>query len=95
MMNSTSDSCKNSTHLLLRLVHSLEPVGTIWLVYTPGYYKLRQLAVLKDYRQHSFGRALVLELHDWVRANAIRSGRNGEVKTWSHSLIPVRGFYAK
>ena len=74
---------------------SLEPVGTIRPVCTPGYYKLSRLAVLKDYRQYSFGRALVLGLHDWVRADAIRNGRDGEIKIRSHSQIPVKGFYAK
>ena len=86
---------KNSTHLLLRLVPSLEPVGTIRLVHTPSYYKLSRLAVLKDYRQYSFGRALVLGLHDLVRGDAIKNGRNREVKIRSHSQIPVKGFYAK
>ena len=62
---------------------------------TPGHYKLSRLAVLKDYRQHSFGRTLVLGFHDLVRADAIRNGRNGEVKIRSHSQVPVKGFYAK
>ena len=111
MKNSTSDSYKwrfhfkrflprfrwdnNSTHLLLRLVPSLEPVGTIRLVCTPGYYKLTRLAVLKDYRRYSFGRTLVIGLHDLVRADAIRNGRDGEVKIRTHSQVPVKGFYAK
>ncbi|KAF9652508.1 acyl-CoA N-acyltransferase [Thelephora ganbajun] len=86
---------ETSTHLLVRLVPSLKPVGTIRPVWTPGYYKLSRLAVLKDYRRFSFGRALVLGLHDWVRIDAIKNGRNDEVKIRAHSQLPVKGFYAK
>ena len=85
----------NSTHLLLRLVPSLKPVGTIRPTRSPNYYKLTRLAVLRDYRQFSFGRALVLELHDWVRVDVIKNGLKGEVKIRTHSQLPVKGFYAK
>ena len=70
-------------------------MGTIRAVRTPGYYKLGRLAVLKDYRRFSFGRALVLGFHDWVRTDAITNGQNGEVKIRLHSQLPVKGFYAK
>ncbi|KAL1737783.1 acyl-CoA N-acyltransferase, partial [Schizophyllum fasciatum] len=56
-------------HILLRLTPSLEPIGTIRAIRPSGatFYKLTRLAVLKDYRQYRFGRALVHALHDWVR----------------------------
>ena len=86
---------ENSTYLLVRLVPSLKPVGTIRPSRGPSYYKLGRLAVLRDYRRFSFGKALVLRLHDWVRIDAIKNGWNGEVKIRSHSQIPAKGFYAK
>ncbi|CAA7260085.1 unnamed protein product [Cyclocybe aegerita] len=88
-----------STHFLLRLTPSLEPVGTIRTYTIPvpvpsdssstasststslpsansgstpaQAYKLTRLAVLKEYRQFRFGRALVLALHEWVRKHAL------------------------
>ncbi|KAF9788415.1 acyl-CoA N-acyltransferase [Thelephora terrestris] len=86
---------EDATHLLLRLVPSLKPVGTVRPIRAPNYYKLGRLAVLKEYRQFSFGKALLLGVHDWVRADAIKNGCNGEVKIRAHSQLPVRGFYAK
>jgi hypothetical protein len=59
-------------HFLLRLIPSLTPIGTIRTFkrkdadHSYVYYKLSRLAVLKNYRQHKFGRDLVLALHDWV-----------------------------
>lgn len=79
----------------MRLVPSLKPVGTIRPVRATGYYKLSRLAVLKDYRRFSFGRALVFGLHDWVRIDAITNGRSDEVKIRTHSQLPVKGFYAR
>ena len=74
---------------------SLKPVGTIVAVRAPSHYKLSRLAVLKDHRRCSFGRALVLGFHDWVRSDAITNGQNGEVKIRAHSQLQVKGFYAK
>ncbi|KDR83997.1 hypothetical protein GALMADRAFT_690220 [Galerina marginata CBS 339.88] len=91
----------NATHFLLRLTPSLTPIGTIRAFKVPGkeYYKLTRLAVLKDYRQYRFGRALVERLHDWVNEDALRNnGANTTgalVEIVSHSQIPVKGFYAK
>ena len=84
-----------ATHFLLRLLPSLMPVGTIRLVKGLGYYKLSRLAVLKDYRQYRFGRALVLTLHDFVRHDAKGNGEMDCVRIVSHSQIPVKGFYSK
>ncbi|KAI9000807.1 acyl-CoA N-acyltransferase [Trametes punicea] len=86
-----------ATHILLRLVPSLKPVGTIRCVKLEGFYKLSRLAVLKDYRKHRFGRALVQSLHDHVKADARASGLAGSdtVKVIAHSQIPVKEFYGK
>lgn len=86
-----------ATHFLLRLVPSLQPIGTI-RAFKPKhatYYKLGRLAVHKDHRQHKFGRDLVLALHQWVRADARAHGSQGHVDIVCHSQIPVKGFYAK
>ena len=76
---------------------SLQPIGTIRCTKIQDYYKLSRLAVLKDYRQFRFGRALVLSLHDFVKADAKSSGSrvSDTVKVVLHSQIPVKGFYGK
>ena len=76
---------------------SLQPIGTIRCTKTKGYYKLSRLAVLKDYRQYRFGRALVQSLHDFVKADAKSAGSrvSDTVKVVCHSQIPVKGFYGK
>ena len=86
-----------ATHFLLRLTPSLKPIGTIRCTRTDGYYKLSRLAVLKDYRQYRFGRALVQSLHDFVKADAKSAGSrvSDTVKVLCHSQIPVQGFYGK
>ncbi|KAI0722761.1 acyl-CoA N-acyltransferase [Earliella scabrosa] len=88
---------EEATHILLRLVPSLQPIGTIRCTRTKDYYKLSRLAVLKEYRQYRFGRALVLSLHDFVKADAKASGSrvSDTVKVIAHSQIPVKGFYGK
>jgi hypothetical protein len=70
-------------------------VGTIRPIRAPSYYKLSRLAVLRDYRRFSLGKALVFGFHDWVRIDALKNGWNGEVKIRTHSQVPVKGFYAK
>ncbi|KAI0751013.1 acyl-CoA N-acyltransferase [Daedaleopsis nitida] len=91
------DLDEEGTHILLRLVPSLRPVGTIRCTKTKEYYKLSRLAVLKEFRQYRFGRALVLSLHDHVRADAKASGSrvSDTVKVIAHSQIPVKEFYGK
>ncbi|KAJ3902351.1 acyl-CoA N-acyltransferase [Lentinula edodes] len=87
-----------ATHFLMRLTPSLTPIGVIRGSKSneTGYYKLSRLAVLKDYRQFKFGRELVEAFHEWVRADAQKSGQvDGSVKIVCHSQIPVKGFYAK
>ena len=86
-----------ATHILLRLVPSLKPIGTIRCVKMKDYYKLTRLAVLKDYRQYRFGRALVQSLHDFVKSDAKASGSrvSDTVQVIAHSQIPVKGFYGK
>ncbi|KAI0832640.1 acyl-CoA N-acyltransferase [Trametes gibbosa] len=90
---------EEATHILLRLLPSLKPVGTIRCVKLKDYYKLTRLAVLKGYRQHRFGRVLVQSLHDYVRAHAKASGDAlggpATVKLVAHSQIPVKGFYGE
>jgi ribosomal protein S18 acetylase RimI-like enzyme len=89
---------ETSTHILLRLIPSLEPIGTIRAVIHPnGYYKLTRLAVLKEYRQFKFGRKLVESMHDSVRIHAEKNAPSSqkEAKIVSHSQIYVKPFYAK
>lgn len=79
-----------ATHLLLRLLPSLQPIGTIraYQVETAGssYYKLARLVVLKEYRHYKFGRSLVLALHNWVKDHARNSeGEIDFVKIVCHS----------
>jgi len=91
---------ETAEHFLLRLLPSLQPIGTIRASRTstavPGadYYKLSRLAVLKDYRQHHLGRELVFALHSWVATNALSRGETS-AKVVSHSQLPAIAFYAK
>ena len=93
----TASLDETATHFLLRLTPSLTPIGTIRCTKHEGYYKLSRLAVLKDFRQYRFGRALVQSLHDHVTADAKASGLRAPqtVKIIAHSQIPVKGFYGK
>jgi GNAT superfamily N-acetyltransferase len=95
------------------LTPSLTPVGTIRACRPPdkNYYKLTRLAVLKEYRKHRFGAALVRCLHAWVAQDAsarlqqyqdlqAQSQSPAAVRATSvdvicHSQIPVKRFYAK
>ena len=88
---------EGATHILLRLVPSLQPIGTIRCTKTEQYYKLSRLAVLKDFRKYRFGRALVQSLHDFAKADAKASGSrvSETIKVIAHSQIPVKGFYGK
>jgi GNAT superfamily N-acetyltransferase len=88
---------ETSTHFLLRLMPSRTPIGTIRAYRLEGasYYKLSRLAILKEYRRYNFGRALVLALHDWVKADAERFGGSGYAEVIAHSQIPVKAFYTK
>lgn len=97
----------SSTHFLLRLVPSLKPVGTIRYTKFKNYSKLSRLAVLKDYRQHKFGRALVETLHKHAVEDAIQlksaspnkddilAGVQNVIRIVSHSQLPVKAFYAR
>lgn len=65
-----------STHILLRLTPSMEPIGTIRGYLVPGStdtYKLTRLAVTKEYRKYGFGRKLVEALHQWIRSHVTQS----------------------
>lgn len=88
---------ETAEHFLLRLLPSLQPIGTIRASRAstvPNYYKLSRLAVLKAYRQHHFGRELVLALHSWVATDALSCGETS-AKVVSHSQIPAMPFYVK
>jgi len=89
------DLDETATHILLRLLPDLTPVGTIRCSKGKDYYKLSRLAVLKDHREFRFGRALVLALHDFARADALRTGQRDFVEIRAHSQLPVKGFYSK
>ena len=54
------------------MLPSQRPVGTIRCTRAAdgAYYKLSRLAVHRDFRRFRFGRALVLSLHAFVRADA-------------------------
>ncbi|KAF5322787.1 hypothetical protein D9619_000606 [Psilocybe cf. subviscida] len=98
------DDDPNTAHILLRLTPSITPIGTIRGVKIAKadstYYKLSRLAVLKEYRKFSFGRALVETFHDWTRADALKSLPDGSDPASAtatiacHSQIPVKGFYS-
>lgn len=99
MMYSLED---RSTHILLRLVPSLKPVGTIRYTKFEKYSKLSRLVVLKEYRQYKLGRALVEALHKYAIQDATRSvestangAQSNVIRIACHSQIPVKGFYAK
>ncbi|KAI3616510.1 gnat family [Moniliophthora roreri] len=94
------DSDPTATHILLRLIPSLTPIGTIRgnrFDKDECYYKLSRLAVLQPYRQYKFGRALVDALHNYIKTDAKRhvGSDASTVKVIAHSQIPVKGFYAK
>ncbi|CAG7848343.1 SubName: Full=Uncharacterized protein {ECO:0000313/EMBL:CCA74127.1} [Serendipita indica DSM 11827] len=92
------DEPGKSTHVLLRLVQGLEPIGTIRIVHlSPTDKKLGRLCVLKPYRNFKFGKDLVLAAHDYIRKQAVTSnGEDGPRLSVSlHSQIYVKGFYAK
>lgn len=99
---SLDDSAGISTHLLLRLVPSLEPIGTIRIVNIATYAKkLGRLCVLKEYRSFKFGRDLVLASHDHILQQA-KLAKESEAESGPteltislHSQIYVKGFYTK
>lgn len=86
-----------ATHFLLRLVPSLKPVGTVRVTKAEGasYYKLSRLAVLKDFRAFSLGKALVRAGHRYAVNEQRRAGGKGPVEIVLHSQIYAKGFYAK
>ncbi|KAI0254831.1 acyl-CoA N-acyltransferase [Lactifluus subvellereus] len=90
---------ETAEHFLLRLLPSLQPIGTVRASRTSSqgvpYYKLSRLAVLDEYRKHHFGRELVFALHEWTIADSLSRGDEQSVKVACHSQIPVKAFYAK
>lgn len=93
---------ETATHLLLRLVPSLEPIGCIRGTYhAPAdkqpYYKLSRLVVLENYRAHRLGRELILALHAWVLGDAVSHGlkSSNTVPVVCHSQMYVKKFYAR
>ncbi|KAI9513270.1 acyl-CoA N-acyltransferase [Russula earlei] len=85
-------------HFLLRLLPSLQPIGTVRAVRASSRgvpcYKLGRLAVLKDFRNYHFGRELVFALHEWIITDS-RSRGERLAKVVCHSQIPVKAFYAR
>ena len=87
-----------ATHFLLKLVPSQIPIGTIRMHKPPGvtYYKLTRLAVIKQYRKHRLGAALVQRAHQFAVHDHVKSsGLGGPVKVIAHSQIPVKPFYER
>jgi len=77
---------------------SLLPIGTIRVSRTSSggvpCYSMSRFAILKDYRQHGFGRELVQTLHEWVIADSQSRGK--QIATVScHSLVTLKSFYAR
>ena len=89
---------ETAEHFLLRLLPSLQPVGTIRASRSDSggapYYRLSRLAVLKDFRKLNFGRELVLAYHKWVAADAQSRGEH-PVKLVCNSVVEANAFYAK
>ena len=90
------DEPNASFHLLLRLLPSLEPIGTVRLIdLSPTKKKLGRLCVLKEYRSFKFGKDLILASHKAIidRARAAEVVENLEVSL--HSQLYVKGLYTK
>lgn len=91
------DEPGKSTHILLRLVPSLEPIGTIRIVHlSPSEKKLGRLCVLGPYRGFKFGKDLTLAAHEFI-LTGLKANVNGpsSISVKLHSQIYVKGFYAK
>ncbi|KAF8514813.1 acyl-CoA N-acyltransferase [Hysterangium stoloniferum] len=80
-----------ATHILLRLIPSKTPIGTLRVYKQAGasYYKLGRLAVLKEYRKFRLGAELVQAAHRYV------AGQSGPAEIVVHSQLYVKGFYAR
>ncbi|EJU05857.1 acyl-CoA N-acyltransferase [Dacryopinax primogenitus] len=87
------DAPQRSVHFLLRLLPSLLPIGTIRIVQNPR--KLTRLAILSEYRNFSFGRALVERAHLWVKEADPGTGGERPYDVVCHSQIYAKRFYAK
>jgi predicted GNAT family N-acyltransferase len=89
---------ETAEHFLLRLLPSLQPIGTVRACRTSSdgvpHYKLGRLAVLNAFRKHHFGRELVVALHEWVTTDYQSRGEQS-AKVVCHSQILVKAFYAK
>jgi GNAT superfamily N-acetyltransferase len=86
-----------ATHFLLKLVPSQTPIGTIRM-HKPldaPYCKLTRLAVLKEYRKHRLGAALVQRAHQFVLHDHANSGLAVPVEVIAHSQIPAKSFYER
>lgn len=81
------DDPGQSVHFLLRLLPSLEPIGTIRLVLAKG--KVGRLCLLKDYRKCGFGRDLMVKCHQ------MSASEPGLSQTELYAQIPAMPFYAK
>jgi predicted GNAT family N-acyltransferase len=85
-----------SFHLLLRLLPSLEPIGTVRLIdLSPTKKKLGRLCVLKEYRSFKFGKDLILASHKAIVDRAQAAGIVEKLEISLHSQLYVKGLYAK
>ena len=90
------DEPNASFHLLLRLLPSLEPIGTVRLIdLSPTKKKLGRLCVLKEYRSFKFGRDLILASHKAIVDRARAAGVVEEIEVSLHSQLYVKGLYTK
>jgi GNAT superfamily N-acetyltransferase len=81
-----------STSLLLRLVPSLTPIGTVRI--TPSKNKISRLCILAEYRKYGFGAELMTQAHKFAAGLAKAQGQH-EIELGLHSQIPAKRFYSK
>ena len=81
------DEPGRSIHILLRLLPSNEPLGTVRLVVALG--KVGRLCILPPYRKFGFGRDLMNHCHETARS------KYGLKKAQLHSQVPVISFYER
>ncbi|KIJ37423.1 hypothetical protein M422DRAFT_33756 [Sphaerobolus stellatus SS14] len=86
-----------ATHLLLRIVPSGTPIGTIRVTKPKGasYYKVSRLVVLKEYRKFRLGKELVQAAHGVIIKDHHKSGSQGPIEAVLHAQIYAIGFYRK
>lgn len=73
-------------HVLLTVENSVVGTGRVRLV--DGYGKLQRVAILKEYRQHGFGKVIILKLEQLA-------AQQGATKAKLDAQVHAIGFYEK